>query len=398
MTSDNGTPRFAMNPAMLATDAPPIPEAKRWLEGVTFPPERPLLNVSQAAPVDPPPDRLRQAIADAALHDPEAHLYGPVLGMEALRAEVAANWSAHYGGAVRPDQVAITAGCNQAFVAVMAALAGAGDEVILPTPWYFNHKMWLGMTGVKAVPLACDTAMIPHADEAAALITDRTRAIVLVTPNNPTGAEYPPGTLAAFRDLARARGLALVVDETYRDFHSRPGAPHDLIADPDWDDTVISLYSFSKTYRLTGHRVGAVIASSNLLREMEKFQDTAIICANMLGQKAALWGMRNLSQWVASERDEILDRRAAVEEYLGPLEGWKILGLGAYFAFVSHPFDAPSDAVARRLVQEAGVLALPATMFAPPGDPVCKTGLRIAFANIDRAQIADLARRLAAMT
>ena len=227
---------------------------------------------------------------------------------------------------------------------------------------------------------------------------DRTRAIVLVTPNNPTGAEYPPETLAAFRDLARAHGLALVVDETYRDFHSCTGAPHDLIADPDWHDTVISLYSFSKTYRLTGHRVGAVIASSNLLREMEKFQDTAIICANMLGQKAALWGMRNLSQWVASERDEILDRRAAVEEYLGPLPGWEILGLGAYFAFVSHPFDAPSDAVARRLVQEAGVLALPATMFAPPGDPVCHMGLRIAFANIDRAQIADLARRLAAMT
>ena len=387
-----------LNPVMLATDAPPIPEAKRWLDGVTFPPERPLLNVSQAAPVDPPPETLRRAIAEAALNDPESHLYGPVLGMDDLRAEVAAYWSAHYGGHVAPGQVAITAGCNQAFVAVMATLAGNGDEVILPTPWYFNHKMWLDMTGVRTVPLPCDTAMIPHAGDAEALITDRTRAIVLVTPNNPTGAEYPPETLAAFRDLARARGIALVVDETYRDFHSRPGAPHDLIADPDWDDTVISLYSFSKTYRLTGHRVGAAIASPKLLREMEKFQDTAIICANMLGQKAALWGMRNLSQWVAGERAEILDRRAAVEDHIGPLAGWDILGLGAYFAFVSHPFDAPSDTVARRLVQEAGVLALPATMFAPEGDPICDKGLRIAFANIDRSQIAELARRLAAMT
>ncbi|NNL73384.1 MAG: aminotransferase [Silicimonas sp.] len=386
-----------LNAALLATDAPPIPEAKRWLEGATFPPDRPLLNVSQAAPTDPPPEPLRRAIAEAALNDPDAHLYGPVLGTDALRAELAAEWSRNYDGRIAPDQVAITAGCNQAFVAVMSALAGAGDEVLLPTPWYFNHKMWLDMTGVRTVPLPCDAAMIPEADTAARLVTDRTRAIVLVTPNNPTGAEYPAETLTAFRDLARRHGIALVIDETYRDFHSRSGAPHDLFTDPDWSDTVIDLYSFSKTYRLTGHRVGAVIASESFLREMEKFQDTAIICPNMLGQTAALWGMRNLRQWVASERDEILDRRAAVQSYLGPLDGWEILGLGAYFAFVSHPFDAPSDAVARRLVREAGVLALPATMFAPPDDPICDKGLRIAFANIDRTQIRDLANRLAAL-
>lgn len=386
-----------LNSTLLATDAPPIPEARRWLEGVTFPPGRLLLNVSQAAPVDPPPEALRHAIAEAALNDPEAHLYGPVLGIEALRAEVALDWSRHYGGTVRADQVAITAGCNQAFVAVMTALAGAEDEVLLPTPWYFNHKMCLDMAGVRAVPLPTDAAMIPDAGDAAALITGRTRAIVLVTPNNPSGAEYPPETMTAFRDLARSHGIALVVDETYRDFHSCPGAPHDLIADPDWHDTVIALYSFSKTYRLTGHRIGAVISSSNLLREIEKVQDTTIICANMLGQKAALWGMRNLKQWVASERAEILDRRAAVAEHLGPVAGWDILGLGAYFAFVSHPFDATSDEVARRLVREAGVLALPATMFAPAGDPIRDRGLRIAFANIRRAEIADLATRLRAL-
>jgi aspartate/methionine/tyrosine aminotransferase len=389
--------KYRLNPAMVATDAPPIPEARRWLEGVTFPPERPLLNVSQAAPVDPPPEPLRQAIAEAALTDPESHLYGPVLGLPDLRAEVAAEWSRSYGGAVAPEQVAITAGCNEAFVAVMAALAGPGDEVILPTPWYFNHKMWLDMSGVTTVALPTGADMIPDAGTAAGLITGRTRAIVLVSPNNPTGVEYPGATLAAFRDLARAHGIALILDETYRDFHSLPGAPHDLFTDPEWHDTLVDLYSFSKTYRLTGHRVGAVVASAGLLREIEKFQDTAIICANMLGQKAALWGMRNLRQWVAGERAEILDRRAAVEEYIGPLDGWKILGLGAYFAFVSHPFDEASVDVARRLVREAGVLALPATMFAPDGDPVRDKGLRIAFANIDRAEIRELARRLASL-
>src|SRR3989338_6654825 len=133
--------------------APPVMEARRWLTGVTFPPERPLINVSQAAPVDSPPLGLRQALADAALNNPDAHLYGPVLGLPALRAEIAAQWSAAYGGTITPTQTAITQGCNQAFTAVMSTLAGAGDEVILPTPWYFNHKMWLDMQGVACVPL-----------------------------------------------------------------------------------------------------------------------------------------------------------------------------------------------------------------------------------------------------
>ncbi|MBN8211258.1 aminotransferase class I/II-fold pyridoxal phosphate-dependent enzyme, partial [Bacillus sp. NTK071] len=85
----------------------------------------------------------------------------------------------------------------------------------------------------------------------------RTKAITLVSPNNPGGVEYPPELLAAFADLARRHGIALIVDETYRDFHTQDGPPHGLFADPDWDDTFIHLYSFSKAYRLTGHRVGA---------------------------------------------------------------------------------------------------------------------------------------------
>ncbi len=385
-----------LNPAMAGTEPPPVMEARRWLQGVTFPPERPLINVSQAAPVDSPPLGLRQALADAALNDPQAHLYGPVLGLPALRAEIAAQWSAAYGGRVRDTQVAITQGCNQAFCAVMATLAGAGDEVILPTPWYFNHKMWLDMQGVHAVPLPAGPGLIPEAEAAARLITDRTRAIVLVSPNNPGGAEYPAETLAAFRDLARARGLALIVDETYRDFDSRTGRPHDLFTDPDWADNFIHLYSFSKAYRLTGHRVGAIVAGEARLAEVEKFLDTVAICPSQLGQIGALWGMRNLSQWVAGERDEILARRAAMVGGFGALEGWKLLGCGAYFAYVEHPFAMASDALCKRLVQDAGLLMLPGTMFQPDSHPEGARQIRIAFANVDAAGIAEMFRRLTA--
>lgn len=384
-----------LNPAMAATFAPPVMEARRWLQGVEFPPERPLINVSQAAPVESPPLGLRQALAEAALSEGAAHLYGPVLGLPELRAEIAAQWSAAYGGAIGADQVAITQGCNQAFTAVMSTLAGAGDEVILPTPWYFNHKMWLDMQGVRAVPLATGADLLPDPEKAAALITPRTRAIALVSPNNPGGVEYPPALIAAFRDLCRARGLALILDETYRDFDSRDRRPHDLFTDPDWADVLIHLYSFSKAYRLTGHRVGAVVASGRQLAEVEKFLDTVAICPSQLGQIGALWGMQNLGQWVAGERAEILRRRAAMVSGFSALPDWRLMGCGAYFAYVEHPFAEASPLLAQRLVREASVLMLPGTMFQPDTHPEGARQFRIAFANVDTDGIAALFGRLA---
>ncbi|WP_306113937.1 MULTISPECIES: aminotransferase [unclassified Roseovarius] len=388
-----------VTPRTATTFFPPVMEARRWLEGVTFAPDRPLINVSQAAPVDPPPEPLRQVIADAAVNTPEAHLYGPVLGMPDLREEVAQQWSAAYGGTVTAANVGITSGCNQAFCAMIATLCAEGDEVILPTPWYFNHKMWLDMVGVTSVPLPAGAGLLPDPEQAAALITDRTRAISLVTPNNPGGVEYPADLVRAFFDLARSRGIALIVDETYRDFDARSGAPHDLFADPDWDDTLIQLYSFSKAFRLTGHRVGAMVAAPDRLAQAEKFLDTVTICPNQLGQIAALWGMQNLSQWLAGERAEILDRRAAIEDNMPRLaaKGWQLLGCGAYFAYMQHPFAMASDELAKKLVAEAGVLLLPGTMFMPDSDPAGARQMRVAFANVDRAGIGQLFERLEAL-
>ncbi len=220
---------------MAATEAPPVMEARRWLQGVTFPADRPLINVSQAAPVEPPPLALRQAMAEAALRDDAAHLYGPVLGLPALRAEIAAQWSQAYGGAVAPAQVAITQGCNLAFTAVLATLAGTGDEVILPTPWYFNHKMWFDMQGITTVALRTGPDLIPDAGAAAALITPRTAPSFWSAPTIRAGWNIPRHAGRLPRSGA-PHGLALIVDETYRDFDSRHsaqtgGRPHDLFTD-----------------------------------------------------------------------------------------------------------------------------------------------------------------------
>ncbi len=386
-------------PRTATTFAPPVMEARRWLDGVTHPADRPLINVSQAAPVDPPPPALRQAMADAALTKDDAHLYGPVLGMPALRDALAAQISTHYEATVTGDHVAITSGCNQAFAAAIATLCAEGDEVILPTPWYFNHKMWLDMSGVTSVALRTGDDLLPDVDAARALITPRTRAIALVTPNNPGGVEYPAELVRAFYDLAVEAGIALMVDETYRDFDSRTGAPHALFQQDGWQDTFIHLYSFSKAYRLTGHRVGALSASPARLAEVEKFLDTVAICPGQIGQYAALWGLENLSQWVAGERDEILARRAAIASGFDVLaaQGWRLLGLGAYFAYMEHPFAASSAELAPQLVREAGILCLPGTMFHPDDDASGARHLRIAFANLDVAGIAEFYRRLAAL-
>ena len=390
-----------INPTYTRTFPPPVMEARRWIAGKSFAPERPLIMLSQAAPVDPPPAALARAMAEALIEDPTSHLYGPVLGMPALRAELAAQWSAGYGGTIRPGQVAVTAGCNQAFTAVMSTLAGAGDAVILPLPFYFNHKMWLDMEGVESTYLPTGDDLMPDPERAAALITERTRAIVLISPNNPAGVEYPPALLRAFFELARSRGIALILDETYRDFHSQPGAPHDLFADPDWDDTLIHLYSFSKAYRLTGHRVGAIMASEARLAEVEKFLDTVAICPPQVGQIGALWGMRNLSQWLAGERAEILARRDVLVAGFKRLPDWQLLGCGAYFAYVRHPFGRPSDEVAQAMVDAAALLVLPGTMFGPRrtegGTGQAEATLRIAFANADAAGLAEVVARLAAL-
>jgi aspartate/methionine/tyrosine aminotransferase len=384
-----------LNPLLAQTLAPPVMEARRWLSEIAQPPGLALMNLSQAAPVEPPPAAMRAAMARAIEQDPDIHLYSPVLGNAPLRAALAQRTGALYGGQVRPDQVAITSGCNQAFCATISSLCAPGDGVILPVPWYFNHFMWLTQQGLEAQVLPTGADLLPDLADCAALIGPRTRAIVLVTPNNPGGVEYPPALIADFAALAARHGLALIVDETYRDFHTLEGPPHGLFADPAWDEVLIHLYSFSKAYRLTGHRVGAVLSSPARLAQIEKVLDTVTICVSGPGQMAAHWGLEHLGDWLAAERLEILRRRAAVMAGFARLPGWQLRGCGAYFAYARHPFDLSGPEAAKMLLARAGLLMLPGTMFRPAGQAEGASELRIAFANADVAQIDEMIERLA---
>jgi aspartate/methionine/tyrosine aminotransferase len=301
-----------------------------------------------------------------------------------------------YATDIAASRVGITAGCNQAFCVAVNALAGAGDEVILPAPYYFNHQMWLDMQGIRAVHLPCEESrgMVPDPAVAARLVGDRTRAIVLVTPNNPTGAIYPPETMAAFFDLARARGIALIVDETYKDFRPDTAAAHGLFAKAGWQDTLVQLYSFSKAYSLTGYRVGSIVGGKGLLDAVEKIMDCIAICAPNLSQQAALFGLRNLTAWREEKRQLMNARVAALREaFAGSNSGYVPVSAGAYFAWVRHPHEAgDSMQVARTLAKDHNLLCLPGRMFGPGQDRY----LRLAFANLDADLMTEVVGRLAA--
>ena len=380
----------------IGVDPPPVLEVKNWLSNPDLQPSKPLIDVSQAAPTEPPPEKMLEFMANKILCDNAVNTYGPVLGLDELRESLASKWSRQYQGKVSKENVAVTSGCNQAFCASISSFTSENDEVIIPTPWYFNHHMWLQMAGVKSIPLDTDANMNPIIEKAEALITDRTRAIVLVSPNNPSGAIYSNQLLQKFFDLCKSNQIRLIIDETYKDFHPNASQPHTLLENNNWDQVLTILYSFSKTYRMTGHRIGALLTSKENLIEIEKALDTFTVCPPQLGQYAANWGLNNLEAWVEDRRTEILQRAKHFSEKFQPLSaaGWSLRGCGAYFAFVEHPFEDGSNILAPLILRDQGILLMPGTMFYPKHNPLGSRSFRIAFANIDKYKISTLLERL----
>jgi aspartate/methionine/tyrosine aminotransferase len=379
--------------AWLAAVAPsPIGETKRWVLGRTFPADRPLIDLSQAVPGYPPALELRKHLGELLL-DPAMHGYTPILGLPALRETYAAHLSSFYGARIGADEVGITSGCNQAFCLALMSIAQAGDQVILPRPHYFNHDMWMRMQGVEPVSLDFrpGSGAVPNAEDAEKLIGPRTRAIVLISPNNPTGAVYPRATIHAFYELAKKHGIALLLDETYKDFLPEGEHPHGLFDEPDWQGTLVHLYSFSKVFALTGYRVGGVTAGAGLMAEIEKAMDCVSICPPRLGQEAALYGLRNLLPWARKNTEGLKARADLLGQGLQKSNRWRLVSIGAYFAYVEHPFaDRPSTEVSKRLADEENLLTIPGDMFGAGQERF----VRLAFANVTDDKIPAVLERL----
>jgi aspartate/methionine/tyrosine aminotransferase len=216
------------------------------------------------------------------------HRYGPVEGFPILVEALERKLAAENRIQVQPkSRVLVTAGGNQAFMNAVLAITDPDDEVILPAPYYFNHEMAVVIAGAKAiaVPTRDDYQLDLNKIERA--ITPRTRAVVTVSPNNPTGAVYPETDLRAVNALCKSKGLFHVHDEAYEYFmygDARNFSPGSI---PDASGHTISLYSFSKAYGMASWRVGYMVIPEALNDAINKIQDTILICPPAASQYAA---------------------------------------------------------------------------------------------------------------
>ncbi|KAF9473890.1 PLP-dependent transferase [Pholiota conissans] len=354
---------FRLSRGALTTIAPPIPRAYEWASRFKATPSHPLLDMSQGVPGIPPPEAVQSALGAAAA-SPSSFGYCRWDGEPSLRKALVNEMKLVYGedSDLNADDAALTSGCNLAFVAAAMSVVDSGDEVILPVPW-----MTLNLLGVKAIPLhtRSEDGFTPSIDRCRELITPKTKAIVLVTPNNPTGATYSPSLIASFANLAREKNLALIIDETYRDFIVTGAPPHGLFsrtATQSWRNTFIHLFSFSKSYCLPGHRLGAIVASPVLLESVRSILDTLQICPPRPIQLALAPLLPSLRTFVKDTAERLHARHALFKERLPP--HWRVGAQGGYFAFVRHPFlRVKAVDVSRRLAEEIGVVSLPSVFF-----------------------------------
>ena len=385
---------FSINPLLTAVGEPPISEAISWISGRSFPDDKPLVDLSQAAPGYPPAQALTDHLKEI-IGSPQTSRYTDIEGIPPLRAGLAKDINRRYGGAVKPEHILITAGCNQAFCLAANALAKPGEEIIQTSPYYFNYRMWLDMSGIETVllPHARNNPASPDLAAAEKLIGPKTKALVLISPNNPTGAIYPPEEIRAAFELCRKKKIAFILDETYRDFMPASSAPHDLFRDPDWSDTLIHLYSFSKSFSLPGYRVGAIVADPKLVAEIAKAMDCVAICAPRIGQLAAAYGLDHLDTWRAGLTEMIGDRLLSVQSAFSRNDlGYELISAGGFFAYLKHPHRGRTAMeVAKRLAQQQNLLILPGSMFGPDQDDY----LRVAFANVEAKWMPEVAERLA---
>ncbi|WEX76738.1 aminotransferase [Sinorhizobium numidicum] len=381
------------NPLVEKLSPPPVPSVLTWAKAYDGA-RGPLIDLSQAVPGYPAHPDLLKWLGEASASTAYTG-YGAIEGEAELRAAYAAHVAALYDATVSADNIHITSGCNQAFICAVMAIAGAGDTVLMTNPYYFNQETTLAMLGINVELAPCDAGagFLPEVETIASALRPGIRALALVSPNNPTGAVYPPELLQRIYELSRANGTWLILDETYRDFLPDAAvAPHRLLRAERWQDGFIGLYSFSKSLCIPGHRLGAITAGPAVVEQVTKIMDNLQICAPRAAQAAVAKAIPALADWRLANRAEIAARAKALKDVMSRLPQWKLQAVGAYFAYIRHPFpDIDSQFVAEKLAKLAGVLCLPGDYFGEGQENY----LRFAFANADVATILKLEERLA---
>ncbi len=320
----------------------------------------------------PPPAALAQL--ERFLADPANHKYQPVAGIPALVEALTQKLAAENGIAVGPahgNRVMVTAGGNNAFIATVLALGDPGDEFILPVPYYFNHEMAITMANCRPVLVPTDANYQLDLAALRAAITPRTRAIVTVSPNNPSGAVYPAAVLREVNALCAERGLVHISDEAYECF-TYDGATHFSAASlPGAAAHTISLYSLSKAFGFASWRIGWMVFPEKLEPALRKIQDTLIICPPVISQHAAVGALDARAggglAYVREKLRSIAEVRALVQRELAALVRDGVCEVppaqGAFYFLLRVNSPHPPLELAEKLIREHRIAVIPGSAF-----------------------------------
>jgi aspartate/methionine/tyrosine aminotransferase len=332
------------------------------------------------------------AVAREAMSNSDTHEYQDGFGNRAFVRAIEEKLGRDNGIDVAKDsRVMVTAGGNMAFVHAVLAITAPGDDIILPVPFYFNHEMAIQMAGCTPVRVPTDHHCQLDVDAIRRAITPRTRAIVTVSPNNPTGAVYPEGALRDVNRLCGDRGLIHISDEVYEYFtygstrHVSPGSFAGAGAH------TISMYSLSKAYGLAGWRVGYMVFPSRLTDAIAKVQDTVLVCPPVISQVVGLAAMeigpaycRDHLRALAEVRELVIAELRSLEPLCSvpPVDG-------AFYCFVRVKADVDPMVLAERLIREHRVAVIPGGAFGADG---CY--FRVAYGALQKQTVAEGIGRL----
>jgi aspartate/methionine/tyrosine aminotransferase len=339
----------------------------------------------------PPPEAL--AALQSFPRSAADHLYGPVEGtpelVEAIGRKLTGENRIH---TTRERRIVVTAGGNMAFVNAVLAITDPGDEVVLQSPFYFNHDMAIVLAGCRTVAVATDDGYQLRPDAIRAALTPRTRAVVTISPNNPSGAVYSEAALREVNRLCAERGIYHVHDEAYEYFtydEARHFSPAAIDGSP---PHTIALFSLSKSYGMAGWRVGYMVIPAGLFEAVNKIQDTNLICPPIASQAAALAALQVGPGYCRDRVRELAAVRSLVLDAFRPVSDICTVPRpdGAFYCLVRVHTDLGPLALVERLVREHHVAAVPGTAFGLADG--CY--LRVSYGALDRATVAEGIARL----
>ena len=328
-----------------------------------------VISLGQSVPFFGPPPEMVEAVRDALdSFGPRLHTYGPDAGIPELREALARKLADFNGVEVDPGrQLLVTPGSNQAFMVTMMTILEPGDEVAIASPYYFNHHMAIELCGgvVREIPLSEENGFQMTLEDVERVMGPRTKAVVIISPNNPTGTVYDPDQIAAIASSLTERGIYVITDDAYEVF-CYDGARHvNPMAAVEPSELLVTLGSLSKTLGMTGWRIGYIAASPELIRQALKVQDATAICAPIIAQVAATAALEHMPAYPQSMIGELNERRDLLQSVVAESSAlhWHRTD-GALFALVR----AESACGDRRdleseLLERAHVLTVPGSAF-----------------------------------